>query len=398
MKIFIAAGEVSGDIAGARLAAAIAEIAPGATLFGHGGDSMASAGVEIDFWTNHLGTVGVSEAVRTLPSLGNAFQLIRKRVRHDPPDVAVLIGNDVFSVLLGRWLRRRGVPTISFFPPQVWIWGALAPLINRSFSHILTCFPQEMEVYGSAAVGADCQVTFVGHYLAEKLVPRTEYERLEARHEFCRNEHSLIALLPGSRRHEIKRMLPVLLDAAAGLSRRDTNIRFVLPLAQESYRKEVEKEIGRRSLTPLVTLNHDSQKAMLACDLALIVSGTASLEAALLGVPMVIVYRVSALTNVVVKAAITLGLMNDSIVGLPNLILDRSVVPELKQKKANACELKNRAWTLMTRPDLRDRMTGELLGVAATIGTEDCMGRAARVVVAKARSTRHSGAESERRR
>lgn len=388
MKIFIATGEVSGDIAGARLAAAIAEIEPGASLFALGGENMASAGVEIDFPTNHLGTVGVSEAVRTLPSLFRAFTQIRRRVRREPPDVAVLIGNDVFSVLLGRWLRWRGVPTISFFPPQVWIWGALAPLINRSFSQVLTCFPQELEVYGRAAAGIDCKVTFVGHYLAENLTARTRDEHREARRKLCREQGALIALLPGSRKHEIGRLLPVLLDAASGLARRDPDMRFVLPLADERYRQEVERAIERRSLKPFVILNHDSHSAMRACDLALIVSGTASLEAALLGVPMVIVYRVSGLTNLVVKSAITLALMNDSIVGLPNLILDRPVVPELKQRQATALELERQAWTLLMSPDERNRMAAELLGVAARIGTENSMARAAEAVVGLARSAK----------
>ena len=388
MRIFIATGEISGDIAGARLAASIAELVPGASLFALGGDNMASAGVEIDFPTNHLGTVGVSEAVRTLPSLFRAFTQIRRRVRREPPDVAVLIGNDVFSVLLGRWLRRQGVPTVSFFPPQVWIWGALAPLINRSFTQVLTCFPQELEVYGSAADGADCQVTFVGHYLAERLTPRTRGEYHQARLELCRDDQSLIALLPGSRKHEIGRLLPVLLDAASGLAARNPDIRFVLPLADERYRQDVELAIEQRSLKPFVVLNHDSHNAMRACDLALIVSGTASLEAALLGVPMVIVYRVSGLTNLVVQSAITLGLMKDSIVGLPNLILERPVVPELKQRQANARELERQAWNLLMSPDQRDRMAAELLGVAAGVGTEDSMARAAEVVVDLARSAK----------
>ena len=388
MKIFIAAGEVSGDIAGARLAAAIIEIIPDASLFALGGDNMASAGVEIDFPTNHLGTVGVSEAVRTLPSLYRAFTQIRRRVRREPPDVAVLIGNDVFSVLLGRWLRRQGVPTVSFFPPQVWIWGALAPLINRSFTQVLTCFPQELDVYGRAAAGADCKVTFVGHYLAESLTPRTRDEYRQARLELCRDDHSLIALLPGSRKHEIGRLLPVLLDAASGLARRDPDLRFVLPLADERYWQEVKSAIEQRSLEPFVKLTHDSHSAMRASDLALIVSGTASLEAALLGVPMVIVYRVSRLTNLVVKSAITVGLMNDSIVGLPNLILDRPVVPELKQGQANALELERQASALLMSPSERDRMAAELLGVAARIGTGDCMARAAEAVIELARSAK----------
>src|SRR5512140_2376780 len=143
LRIFISTGEVSGDVVGGLLARRILEDRPGTLLFGVGGSRMSEAGVSVDFPANHLGTVGVSEAFAKLPGFCRLAASIRRRVRRDPPDAAVLIGNDIFNVVLGRWLRSKGVATVSYFPPQVWIWGAIARQISRSFDLILSSFPDE---------------------------------------------------------------------------------------------------------------------------------------------------------------------------------------------------------------------------------------------------------------
>ena len=125
MRVLISTGEVSGDVAGALVAKEILRRDPAAHLFGIGGARLQQAGVDIAFSTIHLGTVGVSESLAAIPALFQAIRIIRRRVASDRPDVALLIGNDIFNVILGRWLRARGIPTISWFPPQVWIWRSL---------------------------------------------------------------------------------------------------------------------------------------------------------------------------------------------------------------------------------------------------------------------------------
>jgi len=210
VKVLLSAGEVSGDVAAARLARELRSRRDGLVLEGLGGPRMAAAGVAILRETNALGTVGISESFRVVPALARAFASVRRRVATRPPDVAVLVANDVFHVALGRWLRRRGVPTVSYFPPQVWIWRSLARLFAPSFDEVLTSFPDEERVWS----GAGCSTTFVGHYLGDLLRPAAGAERSAARAALGVPEDPLVALLPGSRRHEVRRLAPVLLDAA----------------------------------------------------------------------------------------------------------------------------------------------------------------------------------------
>ena len=173
MRILLSAGEVSGDVAGARLASELRGRRGDVSLFGLGGPRMAEAGVEILRDTNALGTVGVSESFRAVPGLARAFASLRRSVLAAPPDAAVLIANDVFHVALGRWLRGCGVPTLSYFPPQVWIWRSLARVFAPSFDEVLTSFPDEERVWRAAGAST----TFVGHYLGDVLRPATADER-----------------------------------------------------------------------------------------------------------------------------------------------------------------------------------------------------------------------------
>ncbi|KAA0255037.1 MAG: lipid-A-disaccharide synthase [Acidobacteria bacterium] len=381
MRVLVSAGEVSGDVAGARLCAEVLRRQPDAALFGIGGSRMAAAGVELLASTNHLGTVGVSESFRTAPGLLRAFAELRRRVRREPPDVAVLIGNDVFNVLLGRWLKRRGVTTVSYFPPQVWIWRSLARVFRRSFDAVLCCFPDELTVYQRAGAKA----VFVGHYLGEALSRVTPEERAGARAGLGLPPGArVVGVLPGSRVQELRTLLPALLGAAAILSRRDPSLRFVLPVAEESFRETIVAQAGSLGLTPVLTLGDDSHAAMRASDLLLLASGTASLEAALIGVPMVIAYRVSKLTIGVVRSAIALRLMDSETVGLPNLVLGRHAVPELIQGRVTAEAIAAEAEALLGSPERLREMEAALAEVARRVAGGGSVARAADAVLALA--------------
>lgn len=344
MKIFISTGEVSGDLVGARVAAEILARRPDAKIFGVGGRRMAAAGVTLDFGTNHLGTVGITEPLTALPALARAFWKIRRRVRTDRPGAALLIGNDVFNVLLGRWLKSRGIPTISYLPPQTWIWRSLARPISRSFDRILTSFPSEQDVYRRAGGRAE----FVGHYLADALERPSRDEQAAARRTLGLDpRRTVIGLLPGSRFHEVRPLGRVELDAAAAMLAADASLQFVLPVADPVYRSFLDREIERRGLARRVLLCDDSHAAMRASHLLIVASGTATLEAALLGVPMVVIYTVSAFTMAVVRTCIRLGLIDSETVGLPNLLLGTELVPELRNRRATAPRVASEARALL---------------------------------------------------
>jgi lipid-A-disaccharide synthase len=385
--ILISAGEVSGDVVGSQLARRLRAADPTGQLVGIGGHRMASAGVEILCPTNHLGSVGVSEAVHTAPALLRAFGRLRRRVRATPPDAAVLIANDVFNVLLARWLRRRGVMTIAYFPPQVWVWRSLAGWMAASFDLILASFPEEMAVYRAAAA----EVSFVGHYLADRLTPVTPDDRVSAR-KACGlpSDALVVALLPGSRRHEVRRLAPALLDAATLLESRDASLSFVLPIADPTLEPEIRPFIERHRPGARLVVTRDSHAAMRAADVALLASGTASLEAALLGVPMVIAYRVAPLTSAIVDLCIRLGLIREYVTGLPNLILGRRVVPEVLQGRATAEALADRTWSVLSDDAARHAMREALLEAAARVRVPGTMDLVADAVLSAA-TTRHPG-------
>ena len=381
MKIFISTGEVSGDLVGAGIAAEIFARRPEASIFGVGGGRMAASGAVIDFGTNHLGTVGITEPIFALPAFARALRAIRRRVRRDRPSAALLIGNDVFNVLLGRWLRSRGIPTISYMPPQVWIWRSLARPIARSFDRVLTSFPAEQDVY--AAAGADA--TFVGHYLADALRRRTRDDQNRARRRFGLPADGRVAgLLPGSRLHEVRPLAPVLFDAARRMIEHDPDIRFLVPVADPVYAPRLEALAAARGLTERIIFCTDSHDAMRASDAIAAASGTATLEAALLGVPTVILYTVSAFTMGVVRACIRLGLIDSETVGLPNLLAERPFVPELRNRRATSDNVAAELSALCRDAIRRHEMEEGFRAVASRLAGGGALARVAATVIAMA--------------
>jgi lipid-A-disaccharide synthase len=348
---------------------------------------MEAAGVVIDVPTNHLGTVGLSEAVAVVPSLWRVFQRVKRMVATTPPDAAVLIGNDVFSVLLGRWLRAHAIPTAAYFPPQIWIWGALAAPISRSYDAIFTSFPQEQHVYARAASRTGAAVVFVGHHLADQLAPRSPADIRAARRRLgLPEDQPVVSLLPGSRRHEVRLLAPALLAAARELAKRNHALHFAVAVAEPEYRSVVDLAIERMALADRVVMCSGGPEALLASDLALMASGTASLEAALLGVPMVSIYRVSLVTQIAVRTAIRLGLMEGETTALPNLVLGKQVVPELTQGAVNGADITRAAQAILDSELTRHEMCRLLAGVSHHLRGPDSFGLAAEGILALARN------------
>jgi lipid-A-disaccharide synthase len=380
VKVFISTGEVSGDLAAARLIDALYRRDASIDVCGIGGRRMKDAGAEVLFFTANLGTVGITEVFANLISFFRAFLAVRRRMRAQPADVAVLIGNDGFNVLLARWLRGRGIRTVAYFPPQVWIWRALAGGVARSFDVVLASFPEEEDVYRRAG-GIPPVVRFVGHYLAGELEPSTPAVRAEARTRLGLSTGRVVALLPGSRNYEVGALTPVLLDAAQLLLNRDPTLRYVLPVADALDASRIHQEIARRSLGASVAVVSDGRDAMRAADLVLLSSGTATLEATLLDVPMVIVYKVSAVTYVLIRAFFLTGILERRPVGLPNLILGREAVTELLQSRLTARTLADEAWSILGSSERRTSIRDALCEVRRRVSTDNCLQRVATAIV-----------------
>lgn len=373
-RIFISAGEVSGDIVAARLIDALRAVDPAVTVTGIGGPHMSKAGAALMASADHLGVIGVSEALRTMPSAVGVFRAVVRHCRAHRPDVAVLIANDIFNVLLGRRLRAHGITTVALFPPQTWIWGAIARLIAPSYDRILATFPEEADCYARAGAST----SFVGHYLADILATATPADRAVARDALgLPRTAPVVAILPGSRRHEIDQLLPELLAAADLMIHDQPDVRVLAAINTADRAEGTIHTPGGHS----IALSRDSHMMMRAADVLLMCSGTATLEASLIGTPMVVAYRTSWITYRIVRAAIRAGLMPGDTMALPNLLLDRPVVPEFQQHRLTASALASAATALLSDEQRRNVMREDLREVRARVEGPGSLARAADIIL-----------------
>jgi lipid-A-disaccharide synthase len=339
---------------------------------------MAAAGVEVILDPTAHAAVGTSEALGRVPSLYRAYRLMGRRLRDERPRALVLIDFPEFNLRLARRARRAGVPVVYFVPPQLWAWrrGRVRQMARR-VSQVLAVFPFEAELYERHHV----PVEFVGHPLLDVLP--LDLARDEARRRIQADPgHSLIGLLPGSRREEIARLLPPMLDAARRLAAADGRRRFVLGLAPTVPREQVQAHL-RAAGGPLIELlSGHTYELMVAADVLLIASGTATLEAALLGTPMVLCYRVSRTTELMARM-----LTHVEWIGLPNLIAGRVIAPELIQAQVTGERLAAEAGRLLDEdPVAATAQRAAFKEVRARLGEPGVGRRAALAVLRTARA------------
>jgi lipid-A-disaccharide synthase len=368
--IMLAAGEASGDLHGAALCRELRGLAPGWRLFGMGGARMAEAGVELLADVTSHAVVGVSEAVGQVPRLLRRYRTLAAALRMDPaPRALVLIDFPEFNLRLARAARRAGVPVVYFIPPQLWAWrrGRLRT-IARLVTRVLAVFPFEVALYRARGVPVD----FVGHPLLDALVGTPT--RTAARAALGVGEEDLVVgLLPGSRPREVERLLPAMRQAAR-LVGRVRRVRWLLGLAPTIDRQRVEGLLAEGP--PITLVDRGAHAVMAASDLLLVASGTATLEAALVGTPMIICYRVSHLS-----ARLFLLLVRVPWIGLPNIALGRAVVPELYQQHVSAARLGDEALRLLGDPAALAAQRAAFAELRAILGQPGAARRAARAVL-----------------
>lgn len=377
--VFLSAGEASGDLHGATLCRALKEMHPGLRLSGMGGPRMAAAGMDIVADVSGHAVVGTSEAVGRIPNLYRAYRLMQERLREARPRALVLIDFPEFNLRLARTARRAGVPVVYFIPPQLWAWrqGRIRQMARR-ISRVLAVLPFEETLYEHAGV----PVEFVGHPLLDVLP--LDLTNAEARRRLGVNDgESLIGLLPGSRREEVGRLLPPMLVAARRLAASGAAHRFMLGLAPKvdvDAVGRIVKAATDEGGPPIEMVTGRTYEVMAAADVVMIASGTATLEAALLGAPMVVCYRVSRITEAVVRMLVKVPWCS-----LPNLIVDRTVVPEVLQDELTGQRLATEAQRLVEDPDAARAQRTAFEEVRARLGAPGVGQRAARAVLEAAR-------------
>ncbi|HEX6212888.1 MAG TPA: lipid-A-disaccharide synthase, partial [Methylomirabilota bacterium] len=322
--IMIVAGETSGDLHGATLCRALRTLAPQRRLVGMGGGRMAAAGLQRLADVTDAAAMGGTEALGPLPRLLGAFRRLRAAVQGPhPPAALVVIDFPEFNLRLARVARRAGIPVAYFIPPQVWAWRPWrVRVVARRASLVLAVFPFEPALYRQAGA----RVEFVGHPVLDALGAAPG--RAEARRRLgLAPDAAVVGLLPGSRAQEIHGTLPVLHAAAARIAAARPDTRFVLAAVERSGGGIDPAALLREAGPPVQVVTGDTYAVMRAADLLLVNSGTATLEAALLGTPMVVCYRLSRLSEAWGRLLVRVPWIS-----LANITLGRAVVPELYQR------------------------------------------------------------------
>ncbi|OJZ10936.1 MAG: lipid-A-disaccharide synthase [Thiobacillus sp. 63-78] len=319
----VVAGEVSGDLLGAHFIAALRQNHPDLRAAGIAGPRMAEAGVRAIYPSEKLAVNGYVEVLSHLPELLWIRSRITRYFQRERPRVFVGIDAPDFNFTLEARLKQAGIPTVHFVSPSIWAWRPERIYrIRQAVSHMLVIFPFEAQIYHDAGI----PVSYVGHPLAD-VIP-LEPDSVTARTQLGLAPGPVIALLPGSRLSEVTRHARLMLEAAARIRRRHADAQFVLPAANEAAARLV-RQAGQGLEVPLHLLAGQSHAALAACDVALVASGTATLEAALFKKPMVITYRVPALTARLMRKKALLPW-----IGLPNILARDFVVPERVQENA----------------------------------------------------------------
>jgi lipid-A-disaccharide synthase len=374
--VMIVAGEASGDAHAASLVRALRETAPETRFefFGSTGRKMRDAGVASIVNADELAILGLWEIGRALPKFWRAFGELKQAAEQNKPAAAILVDWPDFNLRLARWLHRRGIPVVYYISPQLWAWRSYRVRnIQRDVDLLLSILPFEKDWYAARGVS---HVEYVGHPLTGEV--RAEVDR----HDFIRRNDldpskRLIALLPGSRHKEIVRILPPMLEAVAPMLRERRDLQFVLVVAPNRDLSEAKKIVAAHSLPTdsLRIVHHQTREALAAADVAAVASGTATLEAALLGTPMVIVYKESAVNWHALGSLITTPHF-----GLVNLIAGRRLATELMQDDFTGDTLSRELISLL-EPERNAVMRTELKEVNERLGEPGASKRAAKAIV-----------------
>jgi lipid-A-disaccharide synthase len=364
--VLIVAGEASGDLHASKVVARLRELNPELTIFGVGGDRMRDAGCELVYHSDDFAVVGLVEVLRHVPSLRRAMKRLVDLAVERGTRLAVLVDYPGFNLMLAQRLRRIGVRVLYYVSPQVWAWGeGRVRKIAARVDRMAVVLPFEVEFYRRRGV----EVDFVGH-------PLLEEPAVAAEPATSAPEGIVLGLLPGSRRHEIERHLPLMLGAVELLRKRVDGLTVRLGRAH-GISDEFLAENGDPERAGVEVLPPDDvHEVMRGSTALLIASGTATLEAACLGVPMVIVYRLAWLSYVVGRVLVRIPH-----IGLVNVVAGRKVVPELVQNDASAVRMAEEVLPFLSDPALREETSRRLLEVRRELGDPGASEKVARMVL-----------------
>jgi len=380
MRVALVAGEASGDLLGAGLIRAIRGSVGDAAFEGVAGPEMKAAGCEVIADAESLAVMGLIEPLKEIPSLLRLRSALVRRWIENPPDVFVGIDAPDFNLGLEKRLRASGVRTVHYVSPSVWAWRqGRVRKIRKAADCVLCLLPFEKAFYDARGIRAE----FVGHPMADG-TPQNP-DRKAARQALGIDASEVVAVMPGSRMSEVQRLGPVFAAAAAELGRERTGLVFVAPMATEKIRAAFAADIEAQGIADRFVLTHgEAERAITCADVVLLASGTATLQTALLGRPMVAAYRLAALTFAIARG---LRLVKVPYFSLPNLLTDEPLVPEFLQHAASPKALAAAVAGLLDDASRRERIA-EAFSTLRDRLARDADQRAAEAVLAVAASPR----------
>ncbi|HIJ88093.1 MAG TPA: lipid-A-disaccharide synthase [Desulfuromonadales bacterium] len=354
----IVAGEASGDIYGADLVQKALALDAGVHFFGIGGSRMRESGVTTLVDSAEMAVMGLVEVFKHFGVISAAFLTLKKILQEHPPELLILIDYPGFNIRLAKAAKKAAVKVLYYISPKVWAWKAgRIRTIAATVTHMAVIFPFEVPLYEKAGV----PVSFVGHPMLDLV--NVAMSRAEAAASFGLDpSRKTVGLFPGSRRSEIERILPAILAAAELLQTRFPAVQFVLPLASTLTREDISPHLNGVGITPVITTEriHDLIRG---CDAIISVSGTVTLEIALVGTPMVIIYKLAPLTYQVARRVVKIAH-----IGLCNIVAGQSLVKELIQDQANPEAIADEITTILANEAYRAIMTAKLASIREQLG------------------------------
>ena len=365
-RIMIVVGEASGDLHGSRLVKSLLERDPTLDIFGAGGEHLRKQGLRVIFDVARLTGMGFSELRDNLGVLWEAYRLFRRALREDRPNLLILIDFPEFNLRLARLAKQLRIPVLYYISPQVWAWRRRrVRKIAGSIDRMAVVFPFEVGLYEKEGVSVD----FVGHPLLDIVHP-TQTREATLSHYGLDSTKKTVVLLPGSRKQEVAYHLGPMIEAAERLGQK-IDVQFLLLRASTVDRREINEALAKVSL-PIEVVEGDTYNVLNAADLAWLASGTATLEAALLQKPMVIVYRMAWLTYVLARL-----LVKVKHIGMVNIIAGESVVPELIQGELTGERIFQESQRMLSNAKLHTQTVKKLTGVREKLGTPGAADRVA---------------------
>jgi lipid-A-disaccharide synthase len=358
-KIMLVAGEASGDQHAANMFLELKKLLPNIKGFGMGGQKMSEAGIDVRFDSASIAVIGLIEVIKHYSEIKQALKLMQALVISENPDLLVCVDYKEFNYKLATHAKRHGIKVLFYVSPQVWAWrpGRVVKY-GKVIDMMAVIFPFETRYYEEKNI----PVSYVGHPSVDKVHP--QYSIVNAKALFDLNsDHPIVGLLPGSRGNEIARMMPVMLEAVEKIAKQIPDTQFLLPQA-DSVSDEMLQPYLQASPAQIKVIKNQPYDVIQCCDAVMTTSGTATLEIALLTVPMVISYRLSPITYWLGRL-----LVKTPFIGLPNIIVGKLIIKELIQHHATGNNLAAEICKILTDPEYRETMCQKLSNVKNKLGT-----------------------------